>query len=131
MGSSLSTEKLNDWSKLKAHDSISIPRPNPFLAKTLSVTNKGLKNTTFPNTPIDGRFTIRKLYGCLDTQFCLPEVAWIFRIKTPAIADSNAATHVMADLLCHTVDEKLNSIAYEASLAGLSFPFLRLIMDSN
>lgn len=117
----ISQEKLASWSKLTAHESISIPRPNPFIAETLSVTNKGLENTAFPQPQLMVDSPIGKLYGCLDTQFCLPEVAWFFRVKTPVISDKNALTHVMADLFCHAVDEKLNSIAYEASLAGLSY----------
>ncbi len=118
---SLNQEKLNKWAKVKPHFSISVPRPNPFVPTSIAIKGSASEQATLPHPSLLVNAPGGKLYACEDDRFLIPEVSWTFTIKTPSITPSNPKSLALADLFCHIVNEKLNSTAYEAMLAGLSY----------
>lgn len=114
-------EKLDKWAAAGPHFSISIPRPNPFLPDSIAIEGIPTEETALPRPSLLVDCPKGKLYGCKDDRFLVPEVSWSFTIKTPAISPADPTSLALADLYCHSVNESLNSTAYEAMIAGLSY----------
>lgn len=122
----LGEQKLKQWSKALAHPNITVPRPNPFIPVELTIkkpqTNiDEVRNNPIPIPSLIADEPLGKVYAKADTRFLIPEISWNLTFKTPAISDANPLSHVYADLFCHCVNEKLNSISYEAMSAGLHY----------
>lgn len=117
----IQTAKLDQWAEAKPHFQISIPRPNPFLPDSITVEGTPSEETTLPTPTLLVDTPHGKLFTCEDDRFMLPEISWSFTLKTPAISAANPKSLALADLYCHSVNEQLNSIAYEAKMAGLSY----------
>ncbi len=120
---SISTKQLTAWSKTAPHKNIAFPAPNRFIPQKLTLCHEGqcelASSIPSPHCLIESEGG--RLYCDTDTRFLVPEIAWIFVFKTPEIKDADPRSHVLADLYCHTVKERLNAIAYEADVAGLSY----------
>lgn len=117
----ISQKKIAAWERAKPHPAISIPRPNPFLPETLAVKKQGETTTSLPKPHLIYESPLGKVFACLDDRFLVPEIAWSFYLKTPKICDADPKGHVLGDLFCHTVKERLNHFSYEAALAGLTY----------
>lgn len=118
----ISKDKIALWTQATGHKAISIPRPNPFLPTNWTLKSEAAETTSL--LPYPTRISdepVGLIYAAADTQFLVPEVSWTFQIKTPMISDDSPLSHVFADLYCHTIAEKLNTVSYEALTAGLSF----------
>lgn len=115
------SEKIAAWTAALPHPEISIPRPNPYLPEQLTVKDKEAASSSFPKPRLICQSPAGRIYGCIDERFLVPEITWTFYFKTPAVCEADPKTHVFADLFCHTVKERLNAPAYEASLAGLHY----------
>lgn len=118
----IAADKISKWIAAASHPAISIPRPNPFLPENLTVKGaQGAIEQPLPQPVLVSDEPTGKIYAAQDTQFLVPEICWTFSLKTPAIDDGDPRTHVLADLYCHTINERLNTTAYEALTAGLNF----------
>lgn len=118
---SIKKEKLDKWAAARPNFDISIPRPNPFLPGSITIEGEPVENTSLPHPSLLVDSSKGKIYACKDDRYLVPEVSWMFKLKTPAVSPADAASLALADLYCHSVNERLNSIAYEAKIAGLSY----------
>ncbi|MCC5831816.1 MAG: insulinase family protein [Chlamydiales bacterium] len=114
-------EKLDKWAVAKPHFHVAIPRPNPFLPESITVKGNPSEEKTLPRPALVTDSPKGKLYACQDDRYLVPEISWTFTIKTPALSPADPVGLALADLYCLSVNERLNSIAYEAKIAGLSF----------
>ena len=118
----ISNDKIALWTQTTGHKAVSIPRPNPFLPANWALKSKMAETSSLlPHPTLISDEPVGQIYAAVDTQFLVPEVSWTFLIKTPLISDASPLSHVFADLYCHTVAEKLNTVSYEALSAGLCF----------
>lgn len=120
----LSTHKLQTWTASLPHPLIHLPEKNAYFPQNLT-----LVEATTDTTPLLLEDSEQgTCYFCIDQDFKVPQISWNFSLKTPLISTKQIKSHVLADLFCHTVSERLKGASYEAALGGLSFD---LIPDFN
>jgi len=118
----LAASKIKQWSLAEAHSQIALPRPNPYLPEKLVLSEKTESSSTLiPSPKLVVDEPLGKIYSSKDGRFLVPEINWHFTFKTPHISDADPTSHVLADLYCHSIQEQLNAISYEAMIGGLSF----------
>lgn len=119
----ISTEKLSAWKQIGPNPAIQLPPINPFLPESLSLLTSTEQETTSTITPIEiVNNNKSKFYFAQDSQYLLPESAYIFNLKTPAI-DGSARSTVLSDLFCKTIYDQLDPILFFANHAGLFCQF--------
>jgi len=118
--------KIKAWSKVERHPHIALPPTNHLVPKNLTLVTRTVKETkpqeliVHPELIIDDVKNGR-IFFASDTRYRVPEVQWLFKIKTPMIDRNDAATLVLADLYVRSISELLNTFSYKAALAGLHF----------
>lgn len=118
----LPKDLLTSWKNASPTTAFDVPTPNPFLPKELVLTGTTPSTlTSVPAAEILEETAGSKLYYAADDRFLLPEISWTLLIKTPKIRDDSARSHVLADLYCHAINEKLASLSYEAKLGGIAY----------
>lgn len=118
-------EQIAKWSQATSHTQIDIPAPNPLIPQKLTlVTKNSVSKDNYPNIQQPKAIVNEELgmiYFSPDQRYDVPQISWIFEIKTPHVNMGNALDEVLADLYVKSVNEALNSISYPASIAGLSY----------
>lgn len=117
----ITSKKLENWAHAKPHFNISVPRPNPFLPESISLEEAIPEKSLFPKPSVTLDSPYGKMYLCQDSRFLIPEISWTFTIHTPEITAADPKSQALADLFCLALNESLNSIAYEAKIAGLKY----------
>ncbi len=114
--------------------SIDLPPKNPFIPQHLlspnlnnvsaELKNFNLKeNIPTPSTILNDKRGI--VYFSKDQHYHMPQVGWIFEIKTPEVEIGSATKTILADLYVKSLREELRGISYPANLAGLSYEIVR------
>ena len=115
--------KLSAWKQITPNSAIELPPLNPFIPSSLTLLTPTQKEDTSLIIPTEiANNKKSKFYFAEDSQYLLPESAYIFNIKTPAI-DGSARSKVLTDLFCKTLYEDLSSTLFFANHAGLSCRF--------
>jgi insulysin len=112
----LPEKKLTHWAKAKAHPASSLPPQNPYLPKNISL----VEDKRFVE-PLKLESSRGLCFMASDADFQVPQVYWALNIKTPFVESGYTKSLVLADLFCHTVEQRLGHDAYLASLGGLNF----------
>lgn len=108
---------LAEWYDLAPNSNIDTPAPNPFIPENLRIVNRSSNELKPPPIAIFDE-SIGKIYFSSDTEYLAPEISWHFNIITPEV-DNKSENRTLGELYLKSVIEKLNSIRYQASLAGL------------
>lgn len=111
------SEQVNRWTTAQANDEITLPKPNPFLAKKF-VQAKKLGEQSKPVLVVDDAKT--RMWWAQDQRFSTPKTQQFFRFSSSLTNDS-ARHAVLTALLVDVLNDKLNEFAYPALLAGLHF----------
>ena len=96
--------------------SLGLPKPNPFIPKTLEIIPKTAKTDT-PTLISNDAFGID--YYTSAPSFSVPEVSFIIGLKSPLIDGTPRHTALLA-LTLRSITEKLTSTFFYAQAAGLS-----------
>lgn len=102
---------------------VEVPKPNPFIPKDLKLVNpvSNEEKSLFSKPVLIHEDDSSRIIFASDDRFFVPEVTWVFSLKTPLINESDIQSKILADLFCLSVNEKLNSTVYLARLGGLSY----------
>jgi len=112
---------LNLFASALPHPRIDLPPSNPYIPHDLS-----LVSSTFSEEKIVpvllANEEMGKVYFAQDHRYGVPELAALFNFKSPLIDGSTRAV-VLTDLYLKALSEKLSSVLYLASAAGLELSF--------
>lgn len=119
-------ELLNEWSRGLPSPQFHLPKENPLIPNDLSIQNKIIANPDenqilMPKVSLILDNKQAKVYFAPDNFFGVPKIFWQFEIKTPQIRVGDARKTVLAELFVKSLQEAVNTHAYDAELAGLSF----------
>lgn len=122
----IDAKKISSWASLPLKSALSLPKRNSFIPDNLKLVQENIALKTAQEAILPPVATLyddaeKKVYYSSDDRFFVPEVFWSFSFKTPAISDDQLGSKVLADLYCHAIKKKLNSLCYEAELAGLGY----------
>jgi len=121
--------QLKSWSELKPNPQIELPKPNELIPRNLFLIEKEeeLMGESFsmPNPELVLNNEQGVVYFASDTYYLVPQVSWIFQIKTPFIEIGNANKTVLADLYLKSLKSELSRYSYLATLAGLDYQLTR------
>lgn len=122
--------QLAKWTNVSPHLPIDLPSPNRLIPQQLVVINQNSTPEAQPKRiiPIPDKLVDDDrglIYFAQDTRYHMPQISWLFEIKTPQIEMGNACKTVLADLYAKSVMEELNDNSYAANLAGLSYEIKR------
>ena len=112
----LPQELRQRWSKPQRNPALAIPPANPFLPDDLSLVTDAASNVP-AGLRHDGRL---RAWHLQDTEFRVPRAHIRLKLKSP-IAYRTAKDAVHASLYASLVEDGLNTYAYPALLAGLSY----------
>jgi len=121
MGAEYSIQKidpklLSSWSHCRINSQIGLPLPNPYIPKNLELVHQSyLDDPVVPRQIAD--LPSGKIYYSDDTRYLVPEVSYLFRIKSPLI-DGSAKSIALVDLYCKSLRDKLFPITQAAEVAG-------------
>eukprot|EP00884_Botryococcus_braunii_P023676 jgi/Botrbrau1/9993/Bobra.0012s0082.1 len=109
---------VNRWEAAVPGQSLHLPRLNPFVPHDFALV-QGPEARLVPPCVIKETHMVR-VWHKADTSFRMPKaVLFVSLMSPPAYSSPEAA--VLSKLACTLLTEHLNSITYEAELAGLSF----------
>ncbi len=115
--------KISSWKQITPNSAIQLPPLNPFIPTSLTLLTPVEKENTSLISPTEiVNNKISKFYFAQDSQYLLPESAYLFNVKTPAL-DGSAKSKVLTDLFSKTLYEELSSTLFFAEHAGLSCRF--------
>jgi insulysin len=118
-------KKIAKWINVPLKSALSLPKPNSFIPTNLSLVQEltalGASLPVLPEVKTLVSDHNKRVVFATDDRFFVPEIYWSFTFKTPAISDDQLESKVLADLYCHAVKERLNTLCYEAELAGLEY----------
>jgi insulysin len=122
----LKPESITAWQQATAQQDLQIPTPNPFVPKSMHLVDSNTPKTASNGLLIRPEAVLDDparglVYFASDDRYKVPEIQWILNIKTPLVDLSDPETIVLADLYTRAVKESLNTYAYPATMAGLSF----------
>ncbi|WP_458524914.1 insulinase family protein [Onishia taeanensis] len=104
-----------DWANARALGGLSLPAPNPYIAKDLSLGDgQDAAPKRLLTTPA------AELWHQGHTAFDTPKVEWRFSLQHPAAA-ANARDAALTRLLAGWLNDSLNEALYPARLAGHQF----------
>jgi len=130
---SIDQKKLISWANATPNPQIGLPPPNPFIPENLHLVYNRISDKQEEPTLLQ-EDDYAKIFYSDDQRYLSPEVAHLFRIKTPAL-DGSARSKVMADIYLKAVDDKLFSLLHAAETAGYRVAFreenLGLILSIN
>ncbi len=115
-------ELLQDWENKEVNPDLTLNEKNPFVPEDLSLLKAEdpfVRPMKEPKLIADTAQA--KVYYQKDDEFSVPELSWIFHVKTPAIHPLDPKSLVLAELYVRSVYEELNSFAYLTSQAGISY----------
>ncbi|KAJ3009499.1 hypothetical protein HKX48_007910 [Thoreauomyces humboldtii] len=104
------------WMEAPAHKSIQYPKRNPYIPTDLMLSPRSNRVPELLKESDSG-----KLYFYPDGEFEVPESAFSFNIRTPAIRPDNPRALVLASLYLRFVHERLTELSYDAATAGLHY----------
>ncbi len=114
----LGEERLDYLTHLSPNQSVSPPKPNPFVPDNLSVRKKDQKQEAIvPKILSDDSFG--KCYFMEDEHYLVPEVVMKFGIKSPAIRP-NAKSAVLTDIAVELLNRNLITMTSEAQRGGIT-----------
>lgn len=113
---SVPQKQLIAWNDASINPQIGLPPPNPFIPKNLSLVNNIPSDELIVPTLLQNN-SQGKIYFAEDKQYMLPEIAHLFRIKSPLLAGC-AKTKALCDLYLKALDDQLFSITSAAQTAG-------------
>lgn len=121
----ISTERLDSWANPVAHPELALRSLNPFIPRSIELVEREETPSDLPIALIEEPgFT---LWFQQDQQFLRPR-ADIFVALMTHLAMASPDNAVMLDLYARVVNDQLNAVLYDASLAGLNvsiYPHLR------
>lgn len=101
---------------------LKLPPPNPLIPKKLTLINvQPQENVLVVKPDLAFNNSLGQLYYATDAIYRVPEVQWIFTVRTPSIQSDDAQKVVLADLYIKAIKEELNPYIYQAQQAGLTF----------
>lgn len=113
---SVDPKQLQKWTSLRINSQIGLPLPNPYIPKSLDLVNNTFhEGTVIPE--LIAQTPGSKAYYSDDTQYLVPEVAYLFRIQTPMI-DGSARSTALVDLYCKCLANSLYPVTQVAESAG-------------
>lgn len=117
----IAPETLTAWNEIERHPHISLPAQNRFIPTNLElVTQNKEEHILVTPTPILlSNCHQGKAYFWEDSQYLVPEVSWIFNIRSPLI-DGTSKSSVFMDLYRFALHEKMADTLSYAEAASLS-----------
>lgn len=122
---------IDKWKNSPTNAQIDLPAPNQFIPLKLKnpepsppappISVEDLIPT--PTLLIDDKSG--KIYFAQDKRFNMPQICWLFELKTPEVEMGSATKTILADLYVKSVTEALNEVSYPALLAGLTYEVKR------
>lgn len=114
---------IDKWTNASPNMQMSLPAPNKFIPQHLSLVTKESADTTqtTPHPKAIMNNDSGLIYFAPDQRYRVPEISWIFEIKTPRVQMGNTKDAVLADLYIKSINEALKSMSYPAVLAGLGY----------
>ncbi len=121
----VSRSRLAAWDHIEPNPAILLPPQNPYLPKRIA-----LEPSTTSELAKEDPMLISSDEGCSiyyvrDTRYKVPEIAFLFRFKSPLL-EATPKAQVLADLYVRALTEKLSPNLSLASNAGLN---IRFFMD--
>lgn len=110
----LSGDTLAQWRAPGAHPGLALPAANPFIPESL-----GLIATSDPVPEPIASVAPMQVWHQADTDFGVPRATLRIDLRTPAAAGPEG--QVLGNLFARLVTDELNTYAYPARLAGLSY----------
>lgn len=122
----LPENSLKHWETILAPPEFYLPKTNRLIPTDLSIQNKIVSSQDedeilMPKTSLIFDNKQGRVYFAPDNFFGVPKIFWQFEIKTPQIRAGDARKTVLAELFVKSLEEIINTHAYEAQVAGLSF----------
>lgn len=115
---SIPRELLERWANVSPKHSLSFPKPNEFIPKSLQIV--GTKSTKPVPPKLLKQTDKYSLWHKTDDTFLLPKVIIRLALNTPT-RNASPRNVVLTTMVCNLVCEELNSFSYPAALAGLDF----------
>ncbi|NGX38884.1 MAG: Protease 3 [Chlamydiae bacterium] len=112
----VSEERLASWSHAKINPKIGLPQPNPFIPKNLDLINTPDTNQTVTPTLLQDNEE-GKIYFASDLKYQVPEVTYIFRIKSPKL-NGTAKAQALTDIYLKSLSDHLFPTISSAETAG-------------
>lgn len=107
--------------------SLGIPQPNQWIPNNLTLVAKTAPSAQFemPNPKLIIDQPQGQLYYAVDHEYEVPKLYGTFEILTPAVNRGNAKETALTDLYVNSVQRDLNTLSYDAKMAGLDFALSR------
>lgn len=121
----IDAERLTQWSQPKTHPLLALRSLNPFIPNSIELADRDSHGTDIPLALINEPGL--SLWYQQDQQFLRPRADLFMAVMTH-LSMASAENAVMLDLYTRIVDDQLNPVLYDASLAGLNasiYPHLR------
>ena len=112
---------LNRWSETRINSQIGLPLPNPYIPKNLELIGQSYSEAPVVPAQIADLPT-GKIYYSDDARYLVPEISYLFRVKSPLI-DGSAKSMVLVDLYCRSLSDTLFPITQAADVAGSTIQF--------
>lgn len=123
----ISKELLEEWEHAEPHAEIDLPDPNPFIPEKPALSSfsqpKELGLHSIPLVLLENEHA--HLYYAQDDRYKMPQIAYSFEVKTPAITPEKPETQVLADLYIDYCTDALHAYTWPAELAGLQLQLTR------
>lgn len=118
---------VEEWNHPDSNEGIQFPEPNPFLPnpKTDNTTISQDNDRLIPVPKVLLKNDSALIYYAKDSRYNIPQTSWIFEFRTPDFDPGSPVKIVLADLFVKAVKEKMNTIGYQAQLAGINYEIKR------
>lgn len=115
---------LEEWAQAEPNPYIDLPPINPFMVEKIALVQgvmESRESFLFPHPNLVVNSDKGKIYFAQDHYYGMPEVSWIFKIKTPSVRNEDPESVILGDLYVKMLTEVLSPYTYPASVAGLKF----------
>ncbi len=112
----LPQKQLLAWNDSYVNPKIGLPPPNPFIPKNLTLVNATPSDATVIPTLLQDTDQ-GKVYFAEDSRYLSPEIAHLFRLKSPLL-DGSPKAKALSDLYAAAIDDQLFPITSAAQTAG-------------
>lgn len=107
---------MRDLVNASTHPQIGLPSPNPYIPTNFTLVHKTISNElVVPTLLLDN--DQGKVFVAEDQKYLIPEVAHVFRLKSPLL-DGSAKAQVLTDLYIKAMQDELFPIISAAESAG-------------
>jgi insulysin len=110
-------EKIKKWKSVSLHPTMSLPKPNPFISKTITL-KPVEKDLNHPEVIVNK--PALKVWHKQDNQFESPKVDVCFKLFSP-FASKSPRTILMTNIYTSLLMDSLNAYSYPAQEAGLKY----------